>query len=258
MHIVRQALVIACVIFAGCLIGIALQQLLPTQHLADAKSAIGTVQGLVTLLLALVLGLLVWTAYGVFSQQKSESHTLGSQILQLDFALDRYGPDGDRGRELLKDELVATRERFWGRDGVDPQLFTYAQSRAVLRGMDGFFATLRPSTDEERQALDTARRLAASIVETYYLMSRQLMNPIPNSLLVSVVCWATLAFCCIGAVSTFNALALIFEALGAASVASAIFLILEFSQPYVGFFKIPPDGIDQVIAALSAKARQGD
>lgn len=45
-----------------------LQGVLPTQHMAAAKTAITTIQGLVTLLLALVLGLLVWTSYGVYSQ----------------------------------------------------------------------------------------------------------------------------------------------------------------------------------------------
>jgi uncharacterized membrane protein YfcA len=98
----RAALVVMCIIFAGCLLGILLQHWLPTQHLADAKSAITTIQGLVGLLLALVLGLLVWTSYGVYSQQQSEAHTLGSQVLQLDLALERYGPAADRGRELLK------------------------------------------------------------------------------------------------------------------------------------------------------------
>jgi hypothetical protein len=86
-------------------------------------------------------------------------------------------------------------------------------------------------------------------------MSRQLSGALLRSLLVSVVCWATLVFTCVGALSAFNALSLIYEALGAASVSSAIFLILEFSQPYAGLFNIPPDGIDQVIAALSAKER---
>ena len=86
---------------AGCIIGVLLQGVLPTQHMAAAKTAITTIQGLVTLLLALVLGLLVWTSYGVYSQQQSEAHTLGSQILQLDLTLEGYGPDADRGRELL-------------------------------------------------------------------------------------------------------------------------------------------------------------
>ena len=121
MSITVRAIVIACVIFAGALIGSALQLLLPSQHLADAKGVIGMVQGLVTLLLALVLGLLVWTSYGVYAQQLSEAHSLGSQILQLVLALDRYGPGAAGGRELVRKELEDTRERFWGQGGLAPR-----------------------------------------------------------------------------------------------------------------------------------------
>jgi hypothetical protein len=47
-------------------------------------------------------------------------------------------------------------------------------------------------------------------------------------------------------------------ALGAAAVASAIYLILEFSQPYLGLFRISPEGVDHVVAELSAnKPRSG-
>jgi hypothetical protein len=91
--------------------------------------------------------------------------------------------------------------------------------------------------------------LSASIVQTHYLMSTQLRNPFPKTLLISVVCWATLLFT-VGATSTINALSIIYEALGAASVASAIYLILEFSQPYLGLYRIPSDSVDQVIATL--------
>jgi hypothetical protein len=256
MTFVWRAALIMCVIFAGCIVGILLQHLLPTQHIADAKSAITTIQGLVGLLLALVLGLLVWTSYGVYSQQQSEAHTLGSQILQLDLALERYGPEAERGRELLKQELQATRKRFWGEGGTVPVRLTYGESRAELRDFDGFFAGLKPADDEQRHQLDTARQLSASIVQTHYLMSRQLRSSIPKALLLSVVSWATLLFTCIGASSSINALAIVYEALGAAAVASAIYLILEFSQPYLGLFRIPCEGVDQVIAALSANKPQ--
>ena len=159
MIFVRRAVLVGCVIFADCMVGVLLQRLLPPQHIADAKGAITTIQGLVTLLLALVLGLLIWTSHGVYATQQSEAQTLGSQILQLDLTLEHYGPDADRGRELLRKELVAARERFWGRDGAGPALLTYAQSRAELRGMDGFFCALKPATDEQRRLLDTARQL---------------------------------------------------------------------------------------------------
>lgn len=256
MIFAKRAGLVFCVIFIGCMIGVLLQRFLPTQHMSDAKNAITTIQGLVTLLLALVLGLLIWTSYGVYSQQQSEAHTLGSQILQLDLALERYGPEADRGRDLLKRELVATRERFWGADGLNQ--LTYGESRAELRDFDGFFAALKPATDDQRRQLDTARQLSASIVQTHYLMARQLKNPFPSALLISVVCWATLVFTCVGALSSVNALSIIYQALGAASVASAIYLILEFSSPYLGLFRIPREGVDQVIASLSANQSRGD
>jgi hypothetical protein len=254
MHLARRATGIACFIFAGALLGNALQWLLPAQHIADAKATIGMVQGLVTLLLALVLGLLVWTSYGVYAQQLSEAHAMGSQILQLVLALDRYGPDAAGARELLRKELLDSRERFWGHEGGATPL-TYAESRAELRSMDGFFARLKPATDEQRAALEAARGLSASIVQTHYLMARQLNNPLPGPLIASVVLWAAFLFCCIGLGATFNALAVIVELLGAVAVASAIFIILEFTQPYYGLFRIPSEGIDKVIAALAAESR---
>ena len=68
---------------------------------ADAKGTIGSIIGLVTLLLALVLGLLVWTSYGVYTNQNAESQSLGPLILKLDFALQQYGPEARRGRVAL-------------------------------------------------------------------------------------------------------------------------------------------------------------
>ena len=168
MIFVRQAVLVCCIILAGCIIGVLLQGLLPTQHMADAKTAITTIQGLVTLLLALVLGLLVWTSYGVYSQQQSEAHTLGSQILQLDLTLEGYGPDADRGRELLKQDLIATRERFWGGDGEGPARMTYGESRAELRDfLDAVRTRRRPKVDGEaaRRALELADRVMAGILE---------------------------------------------------------------------------------------------
>ena len=41
-----------------------------------------SIVGLVALLLALVLGLLIWTTYGVFIAQNTESQSLGPLILE--------------------------------------------------------------------------------------------------------------------------------------------------------------------------------
>ena len=69
---------------------------------------IGAVVGLLTLLSGMVLGLLIWTAYGVYSGQNIAVQTLAAKLLQLDRALIDYGPDADGGRAQFKQDLAGT------------------------------------------------------------------------------------------------------------------------------------------------------
>jgi hypothetical protein len=66
----------------------------------------------VTALLAIVLGQLIWTSHSVYSRQQSESTTLGTQILQLDLQPDRLGPGGAGGRGLMSQGVIVARKRF--------------------------------------------------------------------------------------------------------------------------------------------------
>ncbi|HEY6735192.1 MAG TPA: hypothetical protein VI256_15620, partial [Roseiarcus sp.] len=125
-----RTLIVALLTFVSGLLGFFLQWLLPVQEVAGAKDMISSIIVFVTSLLALVLGLLVWTTYGVYTNQNAESQSLGPLILKLDFALEQYGPEADRGRDLLRAAVVRARDRFWGGRaiGVTP----YAQLRADL------------------------------------------------------------------------------------------------------------------------------
>ena len=111
---------------------------------------------------------------------------------------------------------------------------------------------LGPDGARGRAARDAARSLAALTAKAHFLIGRQLRHAAPKALINSVILWAILLFCCFGLGATASALAVIVELFGAVSVASAIFLILEFSQPYTGLFRISPDRIDQLIAAHAA------
>ena len=185
-----RTLIVALVTFVSGLLGFFLQWLLPVQEVAGAKDMIGSIIVFVTSLLALVLGLLVWTTYGVYTNQNAESQSLGPLILKLDFALEQYGPEADRGRDLLRAAVVRARDRFWGGRavGVTP----YAQLRADLHDIMGFFATLEPTTDQQKQIITTAMPNFMEVVETTLLMTRQLANPVPKLLLYVVVGWSAL------------------------------------------------------------------
>ena len=57
------------------MIGLVLQRILPEKHtIGPSRDMIGAVVGLLTLLCALVTGLLIWTAYGVYAGQDAAIH----------------------------------------------------------------------------------------------------------------------------------------------------------------------------------------
>src|ERR1700758_2953163 len=100
----KFALAVAVVVFAGGLIGLGVQRALHEKHTTGpSRDMIGAVVGLLTLLCALVTGLLIWTAYGVYAGQNTAIQTLASKVLQLDLALDDYGPEAKPVRANLRE-----------------------------------------------------------------------------------------------------------------------------------------------------------
>ena len=95
----RFALAVAVAMFAAGLLGLVLQRALPEHHTTGgSRDMIGAIVGLLTLLCALVTGLLIWTAYGVYSGQNAQIQALASRVMQLDLALADYGPEADAAR----------------------------------------------------------------------------------------------------------------------------------------------------------------
>ena len=204
MHSLRRAIGIALTLFAASVIGMALQWVVPGQVLTEAKGTVGAMVGLVTLLLALVLGLLVFTAFSVFTTQRDEAQSLGPIIIELDLALGQYGPEAAQGRLGLRAALERSRARFFGDADHGPRPYTAEEMGATLSGLANYFDSLQPSTDTQRRCLDSARDLAKKFADTQMLMARQLANPFPPYVLIVVVCWASALFLGNGLVAAPN------------------------------------------------------
>ena len=113
------------------------------------------------------------------------------------------------------------------------------------------FLRFAPSDHRYSEAIaGSGQQHYASIGETRLLMSLQLTNPISWPLIITVTAWSCLLFCGFGLLSRVNATTLAAMVLGACSVASAIFLILELSQPYTSSLRISPAGLEEVIVDL--------
>ncbi len=257
MHSLRRAIGIAAILFGASVAGMLLQWVVPADVLTASKGTVGAMVGLVTLLLALVLGLLVFTAFSLFTTQRDEAYSLGPVIVELDLALERYGPEAAQGRLGLRAALERSRARFFGDSEHGPQPYTFEETRATLHGLASYFDSLDPSTEVQRQALSSARDLAKKFADTQMLMARQLANPFPPYVLIVVACWASALFLGNGLVATPNAVTVLAHLAGATAIGSAVFLILELSQPYIGVVRLSSAGVDRLLQVLAEADAKG-
>jgi hypothetical protein len=256
MHALSRAVAVAAISFAASLVGLALQWVVPAEVLTASKGSVGAMVGLVTLLLALVLGLLVFTAFSVFTTQRDEAFSLGPMVAEVDLALEQYGPEAAGGRAGLLSALQRSRARFFGDSEHGPQPFTFEEMRAIFSSQNSFFERLKPATEAQRGLVATAKDQVRKLADTQMLMARQLASPFPPHVLSVVICWAAALFLGNGLVAAPNAVSVMAHLAGAISVGIAIFLILELSHPYTGLIRLSPAGIDRVLEILGDAERK--
>ena len=249
------AIIVGGLIAASGLVGLTLQKRLPEHHTAERpRDMIGGVVGLLTLLLAVNLALLIWTAYSVYSTQQTELQTIAARALEFDLEMRQYGPEGDRARELLRRDLVWAHEQFWGEDVSRAE--AYEASYKAMGDLNAFFNSLEPKAGAQTALLAAARANYAFIGEQRILMSMQAAAPVAWPLVYAVTFWSCLMFGGMGLLSKLNPMTATMLVLGAASIGVAIFLILEFNKPYTSSIRVSPAPLEQAIVQLDQPRTQ--
>jgi hypothetical protein len=225
-----------------------LQSLIPADVLNASKGAVGAMTGVMALLLALVLGLLIWTAFAVFTGQQSEAFSLGPLIAEVDLLLEQCGPEAAGGRRGLRATLQRSRDRFFGDHG--PRMLTIAEIKTTRSNLAQYFDNTRLSDEKRQRLFDAAGALARKYHDTQAAMLIRLESPFPARVLDIVVFWAALLFFGDGLLAPPNVVTVCAHLAGAFGIATAGFLILELSQPYRGYIRLKPDGLDRILQAL--------
>jgi hypothetical protein len=247
------SLAVAVVIFASGLLGLALQRMLPEQHTTGpSRDMIGAVVGLLTLLCALVTGLLIWTAYGVYAGQNTAIQTMASKALQLDLALQDYGPETKADRMNVIDRVEKSIAEIWGRQTSNAAFAedNFLAAAKFIRDPEKALGHFEPATDDQRQALARATAALDSVEQSRLQMAFALASPISYPLLLIVVGWVVFLFCGFGLMSKGAPMSIVALAVGAIAVASAVLLILDLSSPYLGIIRASPAPLEQALAIM--------
>ena len=105
-------------VFGSALLAMFVRNALPEHHLsADSKDVVKLGIALIATMSALVLSLLIASAKTAFDTRSNQLVQVSADIIQLDRALARYGPETKEARSLLERSVAATVERFWPAEG---------------------------------------------------------------------------------------------------------------------------------------------
>jgi hypothetical protein len=177
------------------------------------------------------MGLLIWTAYGVYAGQNAAIQSLAAKALQLDLALADYGPDAKDLRLQLRDSLGKTIDAIWDANESDANFAANNFAEALRKhARAAALDALQPSTAAQTQALAVARATSEAIGQSRLQMSFALSSPVSYPLIIIVVGWAVFLFCGFGLMSEGHAISLV-----------AVF---------VGAFRASPAPLQQVLAVM--------
>src|SRR5262249_20267286 len=219
MNSLAVGLISAGVIFAGSLLGMGLQRLLPGQHLGkETQDVVKLSAGTIATLTALVLGLLVSSAKSSFDAINNGLVQTSVKIITLDRALAAYGPETKPAREQIKRSVATSIEMLWPHEKTGVPVSTTMERGAGADRVREELQKLTPTSAGQRQILAQAQQTLSDVAQIRWLALEQAQTTLPLPLLVILVFWLTLLFVSFGLFSPPHLTAVIVLFVGACAV----------------------------------------
>jgi hypothetical protein len=238
--------------FGGALVGMVLRAVLPEHHVSpESKDVVKLGMGLIATLAALVLGLLIASAKSSFDGQRTGFQQLAANLVLLDRALARYGPETKDARDSLRRLVATTIERLWPEDasqasGLEGSALTATGGKLIDQIRD-----LSPKNEGQRWAQSQALQITTDLARSRWLLIEQNESAIPTAFLIVVVFWLTVLFASFGLFSPWNSTVVVTLLVCALSVAGAMFLIVDLDEPFGGLIQISSTPLRNALSQIS-------
>jgi hypothetical protein len=222
--------------FGAALLGIWCRIRLPDHHLSsESKDVVRIGMGLVATMAALILGLVVASAKSAFDAQDSAVRSVAADVLALDRTLAQYGPETAPIRAAVRRAVEGRLQTSWTVGDASSTQDAWAASGESIEDL---LLSLTPQNDAQRWLQSQALSSASDVLKTRWTAFASAGTSVPTSFLIVLVFWLAALFWSFGLFAPANPTVLSVLLLCAASVALAVFLILEMETPFAGLMKI--------------------
>jgi hypothetical protein len=246
---VAIGLVVFALVFSSALLAMFVHSKLPEDHLSsDSKDVVKLGVALIATMSALVLSLLISSAKTAFDTRSNQVVQAAADIVMLDRALARFGPETKEARSLLRRDVVETVERFWPENGA--KRITLDTGTSPAEAMYDEVEELAPQNEGQRALRSQALSLAVNVGQTRLLMLEHLGSSIPLPFLVILVFWLCIIFASFGLFAPRNTTVIAVLGVCALSVAGAIFLIIELDRSFEGLLQVSGAPLRGALAQL--------
>jgi hypothetical protein len=176
------------------------------------------------------------SAKSAYDTRSNQLVQVSADIIELDRALARYGPETKEARSLLERSVAATLERFWPAEGAQP--IAIDPKASPVEALYDKIEELSPQNDAQRALRSQAETTALDMGRTRLLLFEHLDRSISVPFLVVLVFWLCIIFASFGLFAPRNATVIAVLCVCALSVSGAIFLILELDRSFEGLLKV--------------------
>lgn len=254
MDAIVVALVVSACTFAGALFGMWLHTVLPAHHVdSESKDTVKLAIGLIATMSALVLGLITSSARISFDAMDAAVKRSATEILALDRALARYGPETGEIRKDFQRAVASRIDMIWPPDASRPGVIDPAHAGTMVRmeRLADAIRGLKPEDHFQRTLQARALDLSEALLQARWIMFADSGTRIPTTFLAVILCWLTITFASFGLFAARNATVVTVFLVCALSVGSVVFLVVEMDGPFDGLLKISPDPLRYALAHLN-------
>jgi hypothetical protein len=251
MTIGLYGLVAFAVIFCGGMLGLLIGKVMHEGYRDDAtQKIVQTATGMISLLAALVLGLLVATAKNKFDTNNKQTEEFAANLMLLDRELVNYGPEVDDIKHLLREFTVAKIATTWPQIGghqpaEDPPAWQ------LLERVQGKLRSLAPQSEPQRSIVTSALQITANLTKTSWLETAEETDHVPHSFLLVLLVWLSVLFLSFGLFAPRNALVAVALLVCGLSIAGAVVLIVDMDAPFEGFIAVSAQPMQNALAKMS-------
>ena len=259
METVSAGLLAFAVIFGGGLAGCAIGMIVPEHHrTAPTERVVQNATRTMSLLSALVLGLLVATAKNKFDTNNSQIEHFAADLMSLNSQLVNFGPGTNDASALLKEYTTAKIADVWqSYDGPKPGPDHLSAFQALER-LQIQVLELAPKSEYQRAMAKGAADIVAELVRERWLLKAEESVRLPQPFMWALLAWLSILFLFIGLFAARNALVVITLFVCALSIAGAVALVEDLDTPFDGLIAVPPEPMLAALAQMGAPLNKHD